>query len=578
MRPLIRILLLVILATATTAVGAVTHEVVSAFALPPQNPGNGSLTLASDGYFWGTTQNGGAYERGTISKVRADGTDWKLVHSFADGRAPNCKLLDDSTGYLWGTTRLGGEYGNGTVFKVNIVTGELTTVVSLRDTGAIDPGWVPNGALVLDDAGQLWGTTERGRTGNYGFLGTVFKLNRATGELTTVIEFGGFGAIRGMNPTAGLVKDAAGNLWGTTSNGGGAFEGGTIFKINPVTGVLTTVVLFEARVPKGELLFDGVDTFWGTAVSSDFSDPGIVFKVSVSTGELTTIGTFDRADSPAGGVRVPASGLAMDESGNLWGSANFGGEFLYGGVFKVNPSTGIITTVLSFTGDGATNRGSNPRCALVGDGTGSLLGTTWSGGSLDYGTVFKVDIQTGVLTTLVEFMDVPGHTRGAIPTNGLISDGGDFLWGTTSQGGAYGFGTVFKLHAATGEVATVIEFTSNGAENRGSFPECTLMSDGAGYIWGTTHFGGANDSGTVFKIEVESGKLTTVVDFYSDFETRGAEPIAGLAKDGEGFLWGTTSRGGTDLKGTVYVIDPSTGDFFTAVSYTHLTLPTICSV
>ncbi len=574
---LIRTATLALFVTLTSA-AAPMHEVVASFDVPPRNPGYGALVLGPDGQYWGTTTGGGVNSFptnfGTIFKVRADGSDWSTVLSFSDngainkGANPNAALVSDGGGFLWGTTQQGGVNGVGTVFKVNATNGMLTTVVQFTRNGTSNKGAYPYSALVNDGNGFFWGTTQQGGANGYG---TIFKVNGVTGALATVVEFSGNGASnKGALPAAGLVSDGSGFFWGTTA-AGGASDFGTVFKVSALTGALTTLVEFtwngasnRGGYPRAVLVNDGSGSFWGTAQQGGASGFGTVFKVNALTGALTTLVEFTGNGSSNKGT-YPAAGLVRDGSGFLWGTTQQGGANGYGTLFKVSAFTGALTTVVQFTGDGASNRGAHPYAGLLSDGHGFLWGATQSGGAKNYGTIFKVNASTGDLTTLVEFAK-----KGNNPSSGLVSDGRGFLWGTTQEGGGNGYGTVFKVNAATRAVTTVVEFSWTGAINAGRNPIGGLVSDGRGFFWGTTIGGGGSDSGTVFKVDAITEKLTTVITFTgTGTSNRGAKPYAELINDGSGFLWGTTQQGGSKSAGTVFKVNTATGELTTVVEFTQ---------
>jgi uncharacterized repeat protein (TIGR03803 family) len=348
----------------------------------------------------------------------------------------------------------------------------------------------------------------------------VFKIDIATGVRTTVFEFtGDLVSNKGFAPRAGLVSDGAGSLLGTTITGGTAQN-------------------------------------------------GTVFKVKVNTGELTTLLSFVGGGAKNRGIN-PLGGLVDDGAGVLWGATAYGGAYgrenSFGTLFKVNPSSGVLTTVVDFTGNGASNKGSLPYGGLVSGGAGVLWGTTAAGGANDKGTVFKVNASSEVLTTLVDFTGNGISNKGSGPAAALVSDGAGFFWGTTGYGGANNLGTVFKVNASTGELTTLVEFTGNGASNKGSGPFGALVSDGAGFFWGTTSGtnadGDANNLGTVFKVNASTGELTTLVEFTGNgASNKGSAPYGGLVSDGAGFFWGTTNGGGANDLGTVFKVNASTGE------------------
>ena len=157
--------------------------------------------------------------------------------------------------------------------------------------------------------------------------------------------------------------------------------------------------------------------------------------------------------------------------------------------------------------------------SLVSDGAGNFWGTAGEGGAYNVGAVIKINASTGIITTIQSFdysINPTDNNRGGSPYSRLVSDGSGNFWGTTSGGGVYGDGTVFKINVATGAITTMVDFdgtTTAGDNSRGSDPAAGLTSDGAGNFWGTTFVGGESGYGTVFKVNISTGAITTVVDF-----------------------------------------------------------------
>jgi uncharacterized repeat protein (TIGR03803 family) len=556
-----------------------------------------SLVSDAAGNLWGTTEAGGVNSLGTVFKIN---TTSGVMHTIVDfdnstsisdnqrGAEPEAALVNDGQGNLWGTTDGGGGNGKGTVFKINISTGTITTVVDFdKSSSAADSqrGAFPQAGLAADGAGDLWGTTSSG--GEKGD-GTVFKINISSAAITTVFDFDGSTSVadylRGGNPEAGLFRDASGNLWGTTSEEGGNGYG-TVFEINTSNNSINTVAdigIPEPAYPTGGMTDDGSGSIWGASLAGGANGVGTVFKINKLTNAIATIVTFDGTSASTDNFRgsSPQSGLASDGTGNLWGTTGAGGVNNYGTVFKISGSTGAITTILDFDNSSSTSdshRGGNPLAGLVSDGTGNFWGTTDEGGAYEDGVIFKVNITTGAMTTVADFDGSSSPTdnqRGNGPEARLASDGAGNLWGTTFTGGVNGDGTVFKINISTGTITTVVDFDASlsGTDNqRGSFPEAELVNDGAGYMWGTTYQGGVTGVGTIFKVNISSGVITTLVDFDASFGSgdnqRGGYPIAGLASDGMGNLWGTTSSQGENSDGTIFKVNTSTGSISTLFDF-----------
>lgn len=347
-----------------------------------------------------------------------------------NGRTPASRLVIDADHNLYGTTSDGpGRSSNGTVFKFDLNASVLTTLVTFNGAN----GSVPLGGLMADADGNLYGTTSGGGASN---RGTVFKLHINTGHLTTLASFGSVvpNSYTGTEPVAGLIADAAGNLYGTAPTGG-EYRGGTIFKFDPNTSDLTALVSFgfgSGATPRASLIADAAGNFYGTTFNGWKNIHGTIFKFDPATGALSTLVSFDGANGSK-----PLAGLIADAAGNLYGTTQKGGTNDLGTLFKFDPAIGVLTTLLSF--DGA--NGSLPTADLIIDAAGNLYGTAQHGGVSDFGTVFKFDPITGALSTLVSF----DGANGSAPFAGLIADSDGNLYGTTNGGGTNGRGTVFKL-------------------------------------------------------------------------------------------------------------------------------------
>jgi uncharacterized repeat protein (TIGR03803 family) len=355
----------------------------------------------------------------------------------------------------------------------------------------------------------------------------------------------------GAQPFAGLVFDREGNLYATTYTGGR--YGGTIFKVT-TSGTETVLYDFcsqdnctDGQFPYAGLVFDAEGNAYGTTSwggDSSCNLPygcGVVFKLTPS-GTETVLHTF--TGTPDG--QFPMAGLIFDESGNLYGTTYEGGISGSGAVFKVTPS-GEETILYSFGSQCYCPELYYPYAGLVLDKKGNLYGTTRYGGVFEFfchygcGEVFKVD-PSGKETVLHTFCHSPVErcVDGAIPFAGLAPDKKGNFYGTTTSG-AYGPGAVFKITPSGKE--TILYNFKDGHSGDGVLPEAGLVFDAKGNLYGTTERGGVYNAGTVFKI-TPSGKETVLYSFTGG--TDGANPVSGLLLDKKGTLYGTTSAGGSD--------------------------------
>ena len=381
-----------------------------------------------------------------------------------------------------------------------------------------------------------------------GLLAFLFAFAPAAPAQTFTLLYQFRSGPGGINPYAGVVMDAKGDLFGTTYNDG-AFAAGTVFRIN-AAGKEKVLHSFsqtdgDGAFPwYGTLAKDSSGNLYGTTLTGGIDGQlccGTVFKVT-SSSEETVLYRF----SGIGGDGFPQAGVVRDSSGNLYGTTQNGGTDGAGTVFKVDP-TGKKIVLYSFTGS---TDGAYPMAGVVLDAKGNLYGTTSGGGLYDfggYGTVFKVD-PAGTETVLYTFM---GSNDGGTPEAGVTRDAQGNLYGTTYSGGTDGAGTVFKVDT-NGQETVLYNFTG-GAD--GGFPvEASLVRDSAGNLYGTTPQGGASSFGVVFKIDT-AGKETVLHNF-SFSGSDGKIPYGTLALDKSGNLYGTTYEGGAYGGGVVFKIAP----------------------
>ena len=377
-----------------------------------------------------------------INQVVMFPSNFSILHSFGagtDGADPVAGLVQDAQGNMYGTTRTGGANGEGSVFKIDSA-GNETILYSF--TGTNGDGAFPQAGLVLDTQGNLYGTTDSGGANGDG---TVFQVT-ATGTESVLYAFKG--GADGANPQAGLVRDAQANLYGTTYNGGnqcGYYYGcGTVFRVT-ATGQETVLYSFtgtgaDGSNPAAGLVEDAQGNLYGTTYHGGTGGAGTVFEVTAAGQEIVLYGFTGYTGDGA----YPAAGLVLDASGNLYGTAYYGGNFCScGTVFKVTP-TGTESTLYFFTGG---VDGSNPQAGLVFDAQGNLYGTTYYGGNRcesynGCGTVFEINA-AGQETVLYSFSGTGGD--GANPASNLLLDKQENIYGTTTSGGTSLQGTVFKL-------------------------------------------------------------------------------------------------------------------------------------
>lgn len=392
-----------------------------------------------------------------VLQAATNAQTFTVLHAFqgtpSDGANPVAALILDPAGNLYGTTQNGGKTGYGTVFKINRAAQETVLHNFKFET---PDGVHPVARLVRDGRGNLYGTTQFG--GSSANNGVVFGLS-ASGSESILYTFKG--GADGSAPLAGLVRDSKGNLYGTTFAADGTSPKGVVFKLTPrqtlpwIETVLHTFTgVPDGAGPEADLLLDSNGNLYGTTLDGGLSgsDHGTVFEVN-NKGVESVLFAFN------GGTQggYPEAGLVMDSLGNLYGTASAGGAFDGGVVYRLSPNmdgTWTPTVIYNFCAVKLCADGSTPQSSLVMDLLGNLYGTTIRGGTGGIvgreGTVFELSpVGAGwVETVLYSFT---GGTDGANPAAGLVRDEGGNLYGTTSKGGDLsacsniGCGTVFKI-------------------------------------------------------------------------------------------------------------------------------------
>jgi uncharacterized repeat protein (TIGR03803 family) len=435
-----------------------------------------------------SAQHRGLYWRATLTLVfflasfavppQSRAQTFKVLHTFHfhDGWWPQGQLVLDGGGNIYGVTGSGGRFlnctpshqGCGNVFKLN-KNGKQVWLYSF-DGGN---GFGPNGGLLRDKRGNLFGVTVeggkkigRGGACEYG-CGVVYKLDWTGKKETVLHKFTGIPQDGGFNPGGLLIEDSSGTLYGTT--GGGGNNCGVVFKMGQ-TGKETVLYPFQCGAdgfgPGTGVTRDSEGNLYGTTVYGGNSGCGsagcgVVYELD-STGTETVLHAF--SGGADGGIA--SSGLIRDAAGNLYGTTAYGGNTQLdicdgregcGVVFRLSPNSGggwTETILYNFCSQSNCTDGHRPLGGLIRDAAGNLYGTTLFGGgthncnSGDCGVVFKLDT-TGKETVLHTFT---GGTDGAWPEGGLVMDAAGNLYGTAISGGdlncepSYGgCGVVFKI-------------------------------------------------------------------------------------------------------------------------------------
>jgi uncharacterized repeat protein (TIGR03803 family) len=341
-----------------------------------------------------------------------------------------------------------------------------------------------------------------------------------------------------------------GNVYGTTS-GGGTGSSGVVYQLDFKTRKETALHTFtgpDGIGPVGGLAqFQSKGNFYGVAYKGGANNDGTLFELSPS-GTFTLLHTFEgKSVTPAEGIG-PAGTPVFDPAGDLFGSTYVGGASKgWGTVFEYS-AAGDFASGQSFSPDGAL-----PRAGLFFQ-AGKLYGTTCGCGDVPYGgSIYEVGVQKALYT-------FTGGPDGSQPLGSLVGDGKGGLYGTTSAGGTgnfgSGYGVVYKFNFTTNQLTVLHTFTGPD----GGVPAAALSWDSQGNLYGTTTLGGAYGYGTVFKLDPSTNPatLTTVYSFTGGAD--GATPYAGVLVTANGDIWGAASAGGSATGyagfGTLFIISP----------------------
>lgn len=398
---------------------------------------------------------------------------YEVLYSFGavsgDGAGPIAGLLRDSMGNLYGTTYSGGTYFEGTVFELspNGSGGWTESVLysfcaNYSNFVCLD-GSAPGAALIMDSAGNLYGTTETGgSTNGGGTAGIAFELSPPSQQggawkETVLYKFCSNNAnnlcLDGYRPLAGLVFDKAGNLYGTTVEGGPE-NAGVAFELSHTQSGWIESVLYnfcsnlqganckDGAYPESMLLLDASGNLYGTATQDGLrsGDYGVLFKLSPgSTWTETVLANFAQA-----GGTFPSAGAVADAAGNLYGPLSDGGAHSDGALYQWNHTTGKLLE-LPFSG----SNGEDPAGAILIDSRGrGFFGNTLQGGNTTSngtaGVIYRVTTK-GALSTLYKFCAQANCADGESPYGNLVEDSQGNLYGTTDSGGAYGEGVIYEL-------------------------------------------------------------------------------------------------------------------------------------
>jgi uncharacterized repeat protein (TIGR03803 family) len=509
-----------------------------------------------------------------LCSIQATAAKEKILHEFSierNGSWPY-SLVSDSAGNLFGATEYGGEYNKGAVFEFSPKAGGGWTETVLHSFSGGADGVTPS-QIVLDAAGNIYGTTLHGGTGcTNGGCGTIFKLSRnqgGNGWTETVI----YNAAIGGTPSGALVLDNAGNLYWA-----GAYFNGTalVSELTPSGGAWTESILYTFSTSTNSyipgLAIDAAGNLYGTLYEG-ILPRGLVFELSPSSGGAWTEKTlYSFTKGKSGGDPI---GNLLLHDGNLYGTTLTGGDYKcdtqYGGcgvAFELQPgSNGQWTESVIYTFPGfKANAGFVYPNLSAFDGNGILYGFTQTGGTgvcTSCGSVFTLTPNSNGSWQENDLWDFTGQSDGDYPTALALGPAGQVYGTNTGQAfSSPGIDSkIFELtpqSAGTWAFSVLYSFPITDGQN----PNASLVFDPAGNLYGTTNYGGVNQVGSIFEMSPRGNSWKeSLIYSFGPASTSSYFTVtpSSLVLDSKGNLYGTTQFGGARQHGSVFELSPQPG-------------------
>jgi uncharacterized repeat protein (TIGR03803 family) len=371
----------------------------------------------------------------------AQSQTYTVIHNFtgigSDGANPYAGPTLDRAGNLYGTTYLGGSSGNGSVYRLSANGASWTYISVYSFRGVLDGSGPAFGSLAIAENRGLFGTTESG-----GYFGTAFAICKCPERERVLHSFGP--QPDGEEPVGGVVLDPAGNFYGTTLLGG-TYGNGTVYEAKRSALNWSESVIYnftggdDGTSPPAGVSLDPHGNLYGTTSMGGVNGDGVVYELSRSGSSWTQTVLYSFQGLDDG--QNPVGGVILDQGGNLYGTTFDGGINGGGTVYELSPSQGgwTFTTLYSFTGGYG-----GPYNKLTFDAKGSLYGATNGEGAYGFGSVFKLSPSNGSWT-LTDLYDFPGGSNGAVPYGSVAVDSEGNVFGTTAEGGSSNQGLVFEI-------------------------------------------------------------------------------------------------------------------------------------
>ena len=505
------------------------------------DPADGPVT-GSNGMLYGMTNAGGANGDGIIYSYETGTGIYTILHDFntaAHGGKPYGRLFQASDGELYGMASAGGLNSSGILFKYDISLDLFILRVNFDGTN----GQAPNCSLI-EFNGLLYGMTNEGGVANEGVL---FSYDPVANSIVKLADF--YGEDYGRYPYGSLTTGPDNMLYGQTYSGG-KFGNGVMFKYN--TNNLTFAKCFDfEEAPEGAYAISSLylgDDGWayGTTYGGGQYQGGTIYRVNPDDRQFESLYEFDIYTY--GGN--PTSGLIQAADGYFYGVTPYGGTVGAGIIYRFDTGSKMVTVLEDLI---TPSEGSRPAGPPVEASDGMLFGLTTQGGAMGDGALYKFNLSNSTYLKQVDFQDA---ASGSHPQGSLVKAANGKLYALAESGGQFGYGTLFEYDPTGGTFFAVAHFDGL---NKGATPVGTLVEYDENILYGVCMKGGIHNAGTIFEFDAEASTCTKVFDFNPAED--GYEPRSSLMKASNNKLYGTTNMGGDYGSGVMFEMDPESGEY-----------------
>jgi uncharacterized repeat protein (TIGR03803 family) len=485
-------------------------------------PSNG-MFLASNGKYYGGTQNGGANNYGTFWEYDPITDVFSKLHdyNFTNGRNPKGCLVEVG-GFLYGTTLYGGSGGWGTIYKVELATGVYSVIHDFSSYSSVENG------LSMGPDGHLYGVAGYGGANVKGY---IFRLNVSSNAVTNVFNFSG---PDGNSPSTELILD--GSTFLGLSKYGGTYDQGVLYEFDPVALTVSTIYEFDevnGLQPIDKPIFHSNGKYYGFTTGGGKEGSGVIYAYDPNLGTVDV--QIDFNHSVLGSK--PLGTVVSDGNGKYYCHASNGGVNGSGGLVEFDKNANTLTAIQHFGGAYY----DSPYQGLSMSAAGIIYATVVFGGANNTGFIYSYDPNSTTYTQLYDF-DLP---TGAYPQAAPVEFNG-ILYGTTTSGGSSSQGVLYAYDLNSGIYTVLEDFTYTTASYAAE--ELLVVGD---KIYGTSQYGGANYSGSLFVYDTTLGIFSVVYDFQSAFNT----PSGGLLLASDGNVYGMCLSGGSNSRGGIFSFD-----------------------